>query len=65
MNGLTCKLCGDPIDEVRDAWRESCGWVSPNGAKAMTGAQQTGELAHAACVASIRAGVSVGQESLV
>ena len=60
----SCKLCGRPIDNVRDAWRESAGWVSPNGAKAMTGAHQTGELAHATCVAAIRSGVNVSQESL-
>lgn len=62
---VVCKLCGYPIEDTRSAWRESVGWVSPNGAKAMTGAHQTGELAHAECVASIRVGVNVAQESLV
>jgi hypothetical protein len=65
MSDLVCKLCGQPISSLRSAWRESAGWVSPHGAKAMTGAHQTGALAHAECVASIRAGVSVAQESLV
>jgi hypothetical protein len=60
-----CKLCGQSVDDPREAWRESVGWVSPHGAKAMTGAQQTGELAHATCVAAIRAGVNAGQVSLV
>ena len=65
MSDLVCKLCGQPISSLRAAWRESVGWVSPNGAKAMTGATQTGELAHAACVTLIRSGVNVAQESLV
>lgn len=65
MSDLVCKLCGSEIESVKDAWRESAGWVSPHGAKAMTGAHQTGALAHAECVTSIRAGVNVAQESLV
>lgn len=59
-----CKLCGLPIEDPRKAWREACGWVSPNGAKAMTGATQTGELAHAECVTMLRAGVNVEQQTL-
>ena len=60
-----CKLCGRPIESPRQAWREQIGWVSPVGAKAMTGARPTGEQAHAECVAQLRAGVAVGQDSLV
>ena len=65
MSPPTCKLCGGPIDAVRRAWRESVGWVSPNGAKAMTCAAQTGGLAHAECVSLLKAGVSLGQERLL
>lgn len=60
-----CKLCGREIDNPRQAWREQTGWVSPVGAKAMTGAQATGELAHAECVSLLRSGVAIGQDSLV
>jgi len=61
---VTCKLCGKEITQPRSAWREAVGWVSPNGAKAMTGAHQTGQLAHEECVALQRAGVAVEQTSL-
>lgn len=65
MSGPVCKLCGKPIDLLSQAWREQVGWVSPHGAKAMTGAEQTGELAHAECIALLRAKVRVGQGSLL
>ena len=60
----TCKLCGKPIENVKLAWRESVGWVSPTGAKSMTGARQTGALAHSGCISIGRAGVSVEQQTL-
>ena len=62
---MVCKLCGQPIENVRQAWREQTGWVSPVGAKAMTGAVATGELAHAVCVSLLRSGVSAEQERMV
>ena len=62
---VLCKICGRPIDQLRQAWKEQVGWVSPHGAKSMTGAKATGELAHAECVSLLRSGVAVGQDSLV
>ena len=62
---MTCKLCGKPITEPRHAWRESVGWVSPVGAKGMTLATQTGQLAHSECVNLLRLKVPVAQESLL
>lgn len=38
---MTCKLCGREITEPKKAWREHIGWVSPRGAKGMTGASNT------------------------
>ena len=65
MSELICKVCGKPITQPRSAWRESIGWVSPSGAKGMTAAHQTGELAHAECVALLRSGVNLEQRALV
>jgi hypothetical protein len=62
---MLCKLCQKPIESPRQAWKEQTGWVSPVGAKGMTGAQTTGELAHAECVSLLRSGVSVAQERMV
>jgi hypothetical protein len=62
---MTCKLCGRPIENVRQAWKEQTGWVSPHGAKSMTGAHTTGELAHAECVSLLRSKVSPEQERMV
>lgn len=62
---IRCELCGREIDEPKSAWRQSVGWVSPNGAKSMTGATQTGKLAHSTCVVRLREGFNVHQESLV
>ena len=62
---MTCKLCGKPIDSHAQAWREQVGWVSPRGAKSMTGARATGELAHPECISLLRSGVAVRQEALV
>lgn len=62
---IRCELCGREIDQPKSAWRQSVGWVSPNGAKSMTGAMQTGKLAHATCVVRLREGFNVHQESLV
>lgn len=33
--------------------------------KRMTGSAPTGELAHSTCIAALRAGIKLGQESLV
>lgn len=60
-----CKLCGKPIEVMRTAWREQTGWVSPVGAKGMTLAKPTGDLAHAECISLLRLGVNVDQETLV
>lgn len=62
---VTCKLCGKPIEDLHSVWREQIGWVSPNGAKSMTGAQQTGELAHSECINLLRARVPIRQEALL
>jgi hypothetical protein len=62
---IRCELCSQEIEEPKSAWRQSVGWVSPNGAKAMTGATQTGKLAHATCVVRLREGLNARQESLV
>jgi hypothetical protein len=62
---IVCKLCGKTIESPRQAWKESVGWVSPNGAKAMTGAHSTGEFAHAECVSLLKLGISVEQEALL
>lgn len=62
---VTCKLCGRMIEQPRSAWREAVGWVSPIGAKGMTAEHKTGELAHAECIALLKAGVNVAQESFV
>ena len=64
MSGLVCKLCGEIIVRPKEAWREQTGWVSPVGAKAMTGAHPTGELAHDHCVVALREHVNVGQQKL-
>jgi len=60
---IICKLCGNPIHQPRQAWKEQIGWVSPHGAKSMTGAWQTGELAHPECINLLRAKVPIEQES--
>ena len=65
MSEPVCSMCGRPIENPRRAWRESTGWVSPDGAKGMTLAQQTGKLAHAECVSLAKHGVSVGQQRLI
>ena len=62
---MTCKLCGREIANPNQAWREQTGWVSPKGAKSMTGAHPTGELAHPECISLVRAHVSVTQEAMV
>lgn len=62
---IACKLCGKEIVSPRTAWKEQTGWVSPVGAKGMTLAHPTGDLAHAECVNLIRLGVDVKQESLI
>ena len=61
---MVCKLCGRPIDSPRSAWKESKGWVSPHGAKGMTLAKPTGELAHPECVQLLKVGVNIEQSSL-
>ena len=60
---MVCKLCGQQIENVRQAWKEQTGWVSPKGAKSMTGATATGELAHPECISLLRSKVAVGQGS--
>lgn len=65
MSGPNCKLCGEPITEPRQAWRESIGWVSPHGAKGMTLAVQTGALAHDQCIRLKKLGIQPEQESLL
>ena len=65
MSDLACKLCGKQILDPRRAWRESKGWVSPDGAKGMTLAKQTGEAAHAECVSLAKYGVSPEQQKLI
>ena len=62
---MTCKLCGRSIDVLAQAWKEQIGWVSPHGAKSMTGAKPTGEVAHPECISLLRSGVAVRQETLV
>lgn len=62
---IVCKLCGNPILEPRDAWREAIGWVTPVGAKGMTGEHKTGELAHPECIAKLRLNISPAQESIL
>jgi hypothetical protein len=62
---LTCELCNQEIEEPREAWRQATGWVNPKGAKAMTGMQQTGKLAHATCITALRAGVAPSQGQIV
>lgn len=61
---LRCSLCNRELDDPREAWRESAGWVSPRGAKGMTGAHQTGRLACSTCITAIRAGVAPTQTEL-
>ena len=61
---MTCKLCREPIAVLAQAWKEQVGWVSPHGAKSMTGAKATGEVAHPECISLLRSGVSVRQETL-
>lgn len=65
MSVPVCKVCGQPIENTRQAWRESTGWVSPVGAKGMTLAHPTGELAHPECISLLRAGVDVRQQALL
>lgn len=62
---IVCELCGQEITEPRQAWRQAIGWVNPKGAKAMTGMQQTGKLAHATCIVALRVGVAPAQERIV
>lgn len=64
MTPLTCKLCGGEIHRPRRAWRESLGWVSPDGAKSMTLAVQTGALAHEECINLAKAGIPITQIAL-
>ena len=62
---MICKLCGKEIENVRQAWKEQTGWVSPRGAKGMTQAHPTGALAHAECISLLRAGVQLDQQALL
>ena len=62
---IICKLCGKPIDDPRNAWREAVGWVTPRGAKGMTGERKTGQLAHPECITRMRAGFSPEQDSIL
>jgi hypothetical protein len=62
--GPLCKLCGKTVHKPRMAWREARGYVSPTGAKAMTGMTMTGEIAHPECINLLRAGVPIGQLDL-
>lgn len=64
MSEPICKLCSQPIESVRHAWKEQTGWVSPVGAKGMTLAHATGDLAHAECISLLRLGVNVDQQTL-
>jgi hypothetical protein len=61
---MKCSFCEKEITDQRRAWRESVGWVSPDGAKAMTLSHQTGALAHPECIVSAKAGVHVDQQTL-
>jgi hypothetical protein len=65
MSDADCSLCGKPILNPRRAWRESKGWVSPDGAKGMTLAKPTGQVAHAECVSLAKHGVSPEQGKLL
>lgn len=62
---IRCKLCGREITEPKKAWREHLGWVSPIGSKSMTGARNTGELAHPECIVYLREKLDPGQEKLL
>lgn len=62
---ILCKLCGREITDPRRAWKESTGWVNPTGAKGMTLAHPTGELAHDECVNLLRLKVPINQERLM
>ena len=62
---MTCKLCGREITETKKAWREHIGWVTPKGAKGMTGAHNTGALAHPECITLLRAKIGIEQTNLL
>lgn len=62
---IACKLCGQPVADPRDAWREAIGWVTPRGAKGMTAERKTGELAHPECIGKLRLGISPEQDSIL
>lgn len=62
---IRCALCGEAITEPRKAWKQQIGWVNPRGAKAMTGAKQTGELAHPECIVRLRLKMPAAQGTLV
>lgn len=65
MSPPGCALCGELLDSTRTAWKEVTGFVHPRTNDRMVARRPTGRLAHSTCIASLRAGVPVGQESLL
>jgi len=62
-----CVRCGEPIDRIRDAWREVTGFVKPlsQGAKGMRMAKATGRYMHEHCMAVEHAEYDPRQTSLM
>lgn len=60
----TCALCHRPIEDPRSVWKQMAGWVSPHSAKGMTQSQPTGAVAHAECIALLKSGIALEQETL-
>lgn len=68
---MNCKLCGEPLERVADAYRLVTGWERPGrGIHDKSGSslvlrEATGDFAHATCVVRAQQGLSVNQEALL
>lgn len=62
VSGPVCEICGEAIGNPNHAWKQTMGWVSPRGSKAMTASHPTGALAHYQCITLLKAGINPRQE---
>ena len=61
---LACKECGAELTNLRTAWKEATGYVSPHGADSMIGRRNTGRFICPDCALKIRHGLPIGQQVL-
>jgi hypothetical protein len=71
MIEIRCHFCGQPVNANRSSYRRVQGWERKGLGETRKGGSDVllreplDEWAHASCVSRIRAGLSVGQESLL